>query len=95
MARQTITFDSDTVKIVALNPKVSDYKATIQNNTTQTITVTVTNHEMKDSPVFGVPAQGAFTIAAATIGLLEDPYQGMTLTATSTSGTVNITESER
>ena len=57
MARRTITFAADTTKkFVANQRRGEQYHATIQNLTTQTITVTVTNEDIQDAnATFDVP----------------------------------------
>ena len=94
MARHTVTFAADTSKTFAANPRRgTEYQATIQNLTTQTITITVTNKNIQEAnPTFDVPAAGALTIVAGAVGTLNEPYQGWLISATSTSGTVEITE---
>ncbi len=94
MARHIITFAADTTKkFVANHRRGEQYHATIQNLTTQTITITVTNEDIQgSSPTFDTPAAGALTIVAGAIGVLNEAYDGWLLTAASTSGTVNIVE---
>ena len=94
MSRHTITFASDTTKnFVPNSRRGTEYVATIQNLTTQTITITVTNQNIQDAnPTFDVPAQGALTVAAGAIGKLTEPYSGWLISASSTSGTVEISE---
>ena len=61
-----------------------DYQATIQNNTSQSLTVTVTNENVLRNGVAGVtfvqPSQGALTVAAGAIGNLSEPYVCLNLT---------------
>ena len=94
MARRTITFASDTTKnFVPNHRRDGQYHATIQNLTTQTVTITVTNEDIQgSSPTFDTPAAGALTVTAGAIGVINEAYDGWLLTATSTSGTVNIVE---
>lgn len=94
MSRHTVTFAASTAENFLPNTRRGNqYVATIQNLTTQTITITVTNKDMQgDSPVFDVPAQGALTVAAGAIGKLSEPYNGWLISASSTTGTVEITE---
>jgi len=95
MARRNITFASDTTKkFVANHRRGEQYQATIQNLTTQTVTITVTNEDIQgSSPTFDTPAAGALAITAGAIGVLNEAYDGWLLTAAaSTSGTVNIVE---
>ena len=92
--RSSIVFASDTSKKFAVNSRRSgSYHATIQNLTTQTITITVTNQDIQSAnPIFDVPAGGALTVAAGAIGEINEPYDGWLLSASSTSGTVEIVE---
>lgn len=95
MAGSTLVFAADTTKDFAPNYRRGpEYQATIQNLTTVTLTVTVTNQNIQQntSPVFDVPAAGALTIAAGAIGSITDPYKGWRFTGASTTGTVEITE---
>lgn len=93
--RSEIIFAAETIKTFAANPRRgSDYKATIQNLTDQTVTITVTNMPIQQpSPVFDTPAAGALAITAGSIGTLNEPYSGWLLTAGgSASGSVHIME---
>lgn len=95
MARHTVTFTAETTKNFVPNTRRGNqYIATIQNLTTQTVTVTVTNQDIQgSSPTFDTPAQGALAITAGAIGALSEPYDGWLLTAgASTTGTVEISE---
>ena len=94
MSRHTVTFAAQTTrKFVANSRRGEQYHATIQNLTTQTITITVTNQDIQgSSPTFDTPAAGALTIVAGAIGTLNEAYDGWLITAASTSGTVEITE---
>ena len=56
-------------------------------------TITVTNQDMQlPSPTYDTPAQGALTVIAGAIGILTEPYNGWLISASSTSGTVEISE---
>ena len=95
MAGSTLVFAADTTKDFAPNyRRGSEYQATIQNLTSVTLTVTVTNQNIQHNPaaVFDVPASGALTIAAGAIESIILPYKGWRFTGASTSGTVEITE---
>ena len=95
MAGSTLTFEADTTKDFATNHgRGPEYNATIQNLTTVTLTITVTNQNIQQntSPVFDVPASGALTIAAGAVGTITAPYKGWRFTGASTTGTVEITE---
>ena len=93
--RSSIVFTAETTRKFAANPRRGDtYNATIQNLSGQEITITVTNQDIQSaSPVFDVPGAGALVIANGAIGLMVHPYDGWLITAaTSTTGTVEITE---
>lgn len=95
MARRTVTFAADDTRNFVANHKRGDnYHASIQNNTDQSITVTVTNQNIQGSnPVFSTPASGALVIAVGDAGELDQPYDGWLLTAAMTAtGTVDIVE---
>ena len=96
MGRQTVTFESSLSEVFAANPKRgSQYYATIQNNTDQSITVTVTNQDIQENPtpVYS-PLPTPLTIASGDSDSLNSPYQAWTLTAgLAATGTVDITES--
>lgn len=93
--RHTITFSSETQKFFPANHKASgSYKATIQNLTNQSITVTVTNKQPTTTAGdYDTPAAGALVIAAGAVGALTEPYSGWLLTAgVAATGTVEIVE---
>lgn len=93
--RSSITFASDTTKQFATNTRRgTDYNATIQNLTDQTITITVTNQNIQaPNPTFDTPAAGALVITAGAIGSLTEPYDGWLLTAGApATGMVEIVE---
>lgn len=95
MARRTVTFDAETTQNFVPNHRRGDqYIATIQNLTSQTVTITVTNEDIQGTnPTFDTPPSGALAITAGSIGTLSTPHDGWLLTAgASTSGTVNIVE---
>ena len=97
MANRQITFDAETTKdyMANFNPNGTDYNTTIQNNTNQSITITVSNLNTNrgQTPVFDQPAQGALTIAAGDNGALTEPYVVWRLTAgLAATGTVDIVE---
>ena len=76
-----------------------DYQATIQNNTAQQLTITVTNENVLANGVagaaFDAPAGGALVIATGTTGILSEPYVAWTLTlgGAGTAGeTIDINE---
>ena len=91
----TVTFAAETTKNFVPNTRRgSEYSATIQNLTANTIVITVTNEDIQGStPQYGTPQAGAVSIPAAGIGAITQPYGGWLITAAvSTSGTVEITE---
>lgn len=90
----TITFAGDTTKNFVPNVRRgSEYSATIQNLTDQTITVTVTNQDVQGWPTYDTPAAGALAITAGAIGAITAPYNGWLLTGGgAATGTVEITE---
>jgi len=93
--RSSLIFTAETTKQFATNTRRgTDYTATIQNLTNQTITITVTNQNIQDSsPTFDTPASGALAITAGSIGILNEPYDGWLLTAgVAATGTVEIVE---
>lgn len=93
--RHTVTFDNETTqKFVANTRRDADYKATIQNLSGQSITITVTNQDIQGAnPTFDTPAAGALTIADGAIGSTNEPYDGWLITAAlAATGTVEITE---
>jgi len=95
MSRHTVTFTAETTKNFVPNTRRGDqYQSTIQNLTSQTVTITVTNQNIQGvSPTFDTPAAGALAITAGAIGVLNEPYDGWLLTAgASTTGTVEIME---
>lgn len=95
MARRAIEFSSETTKNFVPNQKRgAEYVSTIQNNTDQTITITVTNQDIQaSSPTYTTPASGAVVIIAGAMGSISEPYDGWLLTAgASATGTVDISE---
>lgn len=95
MSRKTIIFTNEDTKVFSANPRqLAGYQATIQNNTTQIVTITVTN-EGRDviAPTFAAPASGVLTVGVGAIEGLTEPYQRWNLVAAApTTGTVDITE---
>jgi len=93
--RSSLIFDAETTKQFATNTRRgTDYTATIQNLSGQSITITVTNQNIQaPNPEFDVPASGALVIASGAIGILNEPYDGWLLTAGApATGTVEIVE---
>ena len=72
----------------------SEYNATIQNLTGQSLTITVTNQDIQSaSPTFDAPAAGALVIANGAVGKLGEGYDGWLLTlGAAGAGTINIAE---
>ena len=91
--RSVLTFDADTTKTFAANPRRgSSYQATVQNLTDQMITITVTNQDIQEpSPTYSATPT-ATTIAVGAMGLILEPYQGWLITCAAADGTVEITE---
>ena len=58
------------------------YKASIQNNTAQLLTITVTNQNiLNDSAAVYSPLPvAALTVAAGAMGIIDEPYVGWLLT---------------
>jgi len=95
MSRRTVTFANElTRNFVPNTRRGTEYQATIQNLSGQSITITVTNQNIQgSSPTFDVPAAGALVIANGAIGVLNEPYNGWLLTAgLAATGTVEISE---
>lgn len=83
-----------TKKFVANSRRGSEYNATIQNLSGQSLTVTVTNDNIQDpSATFDAPASGALVIANGAVGELNEPYDGWLLTL-GVAGSGNILISE-
>lgn len=94
-----INMDGLTSKVFSANYRHPDqgYFATIQNNTTQALTITVTNQNILANTTanYDAPASGALVIAAGAIGQLNEPYVGWTLTLAlvgSAGETIDIVE---
>ncbi len=95
MARRNIIFTGDTSKKFATNARRgTEYQATIQNLTDQSITITITNQDIQDATAnFDTPSAGALVIAAGAVGSLNEPYDGWLITpAAGATGTVNVYE---
>lgn len=96
MSRSNVDMTGLTTKsYVANQRRGSDYFATIQNLSGQSLTITVTNDDIQGaSPTFDTPAAGALVIANGAVGSLAEPYDGWLLTLADTgTGAVNIVES--
>lgn len=93
MARNTITKRTAAAVTFPLNHRATFDDITIQNNTSDAITVTITAQAIQQvaSPVYSAPAAGALVIAAAAIGVLTQPATAMLLSGTGT-GTIDIVE---
>jgi len=82
-----------TKKFVANTKGGSEYNATIQNLSGQSLTITVTNDNIQTATVFDTPAAGALVIADGAVGALTAPYDGWLLTlAGAGSGFIHINE---
>lgn len=95
MGRRTVTFTAETTRNFVPNTRRgTEYQASIQNLTGETITITVTNQDIQGaSPTFDTPAAGALAITNGAIGVLNAPYNGWLITAGgSATGTVEISE---
>ena len=97
--RHSIDMSGLTIKDFVANSRIdTTYDATIQNNTGQSLTITVTNQNLMDSAVtavFDTPAGGALVIASGAMGRLSEPYVGwkMTLAGAASAGeTIDIME---
>lgn len=94
MSRRTVTFTSQTTRnFVPNHQRGPEYNASIQNNTGQSITITVTNQNIQGvTPAFTAPVT-ALVIATGAMAFTNEPYDGWLITAAaSTSGTVDIVE---
>ena len=93
MARNTITKPTAAAVVFPLNHRATFDDITIQNNTSNTITVTVTAQAIQRvAPlVYSQPAAGALVIAAAAVGVLTQPATAMLLSGAGT-GTIDIVE---
>lgn len=93
MARNTITKPTAAAVVFPLNHRATFDDITIQNNTSNTITVTVTAQAIQRvTPlVYSQPAAGALVIAAAAVGVLTQPATAMLLSGAGT-GTIDIVE---
>ena len=93
MAKGKITKPTADPVIYPLNHRACFDDITIQNNTSASITVTITAMDVQtESPiVWSAPAAGALTIAAAAIGVLNQPATAMQISGTGT-GTVHVVE---
>ena len=93
MARNTITKPTAAAVVFPLNHRATFDDITIQNNTSNTITVTVTAQAIQRvTPiVYSTPAAGALVIAAAAVGVLTQPATAMLLSGAGT-GAIDIVE---
>lgn len=93
MAKHTISKPTAAAVVFPLNHRASFDDVTIQNNTSDILTVTITaeNVQRVASPVYSAPAAGALTIAAGAIGVLLQPATAMLLSGAGT-GRVDIVE---
>ena len=94
MSQTSITFSGDTTKKFVVNHRRGDqYRATFQNNTNQSITITVTNQPVESSgSTFTAPVT-AMVVASGSMIATNEPYDGWLLTAlAAATGTVDIVE---
>lgn len=93
MAKGKITKPTADPVIYPLNHRAAFDDITIQNNTSASITVTITAMDVEtESPiVWSAPAAGALTIAAAAIGVLNQPATAMQIAGTGT-GVVHVVQ---
>lgn len=93
MARNTITKPTAAAVTFPLNHRATFDDITIQNNTSDAITVTITAQAIQRVavPVYSPPAAGALVIAAAAVGVLTQPATAMLLSGAGT-GTIDIVE---
>jgi hypothetical protein len=93
MAKGQITKPTAAAVTYPLNHRATFDDITIQNNTSGSITVTITaqNVQRVASPVYSVPAAGALAIAAGAVGVLKQPATAMLLSGTGT-GVIHIVE---
>ena len=93
MANNQITKPTAAAVTYPLNHRATFDDITIQNNTSNTITVTVTAQAIQRvTPiVYSTPAAGALVIAAAAVGVLTQPATAMLLSGAGT-GTIDIVE---
>ena len=95
MGRHTVDMDGLTTKnFVSNSRRGSEYNATIQNLSGQSLTITVTNDDIQGaSPTFDTPAAGALVVANGAVGALSEAYDGWLLTLGGAgTGNVVITE---
>jgi len=93
MAKNSITKPTAAAVTYPLNHRATFDDITIQNNTTDAITVTITaqNVQRVAVPVYSAPAAGALVIAAAAVGVLNQPATAMLLSGAGT-GVINVVE---
>ena len=97
--RHDIDMEGLTTKVFSANYRHpgQTYSASIQNNTAQVLTITVTNQNiLKDtSAAYSEPAQGPLVVAVGEVEMLSDPYVGLLLTlagAGAAGETIDIVE---
>jgi hypothetical protein len=97
MARRSVDMTGLTTKTFLLNHRRdSDYNATIQNLSGQSLTITVSNQDAQKTGTitYGTPASGSLVIASGAIfRLVSEPYEVALLTlAAPGSGNIEIVE---
>lgn len=93
MAKNFITKPTADPVVFPINHRATFDDITIQNNTTDSITITITAMNVQnESPiVWSTPAAGALTIAAAAVGVLLQPATAIQISGAGT-GKVHIVE---
>lgn len=93
MAKGQITKPTAAAVVYPLNHRATFDDITIQNNTSDAITVTITAQAIqRTSPlVYSAPASGALVIVAGAVGVLNQPATAMQLSGAGT-GVVNVVE---
>ena len=93
MAKNAITKPTAAAVTFPLNHRATFADITIQNNTSDSITVTITaqNVQRVASPVYSAPAAGALVITAGSVGVLNQPATAMLLSGAGT-GVINVVE---
>lgn len=93
MAKNAITKPTAAAVTYPLNHRATFDDITIQNNTSDSITVTITaqNVQRVAVPVYSPPASGALVITAGAVGVLNQPATAMLLSGAGT-GVINVVE---
>jgi hypothetical protein len=93
MAKNAITKPTAAAVTYPLNHRATFDDITIQNNTSDSITVTITaqNVQRVASPVYSAPSAGSVGYRCRAVGVLNQPATAMLLSGTGT-GVINIVE---